>query len=904
VQNSLVESSYIMTTPLRWKPLLAAALAVATACHPPEDFGVLPAPGPRGVVVATVRDYPFGDAVDVYRAALDLLYVDGTDGPGIVVMFDSVRILPGWNCPSCANTWPGKAVVDTSTFNAFLSRPRVQPRLRRFSYTIPIHFESFAEQRAIAIAGEAYDSAHPPLPGKMAEGFDGEFQRRFPGAWGTASFSLVGFNPAHTEAILQIRQMCGRECNSDDLVFFKKTGAKWQPIERLTQDVMAEWAHTSLRYRGPSGKNPGDSQQLVDRSGLPLRTEGLDAPSIYRLVVDSMYSFYGEYPRTIVVSGQHARASFELLPYKHQIDSSTRATFRFLSAIPDRMHPMFKARRPIVEMTRDSIDVLDREGIPFEKEAASRYSIEERAAFWLAFRKHYPGAWGYVELSRIGFNPEHSQALVYSAHSCGSDCSSGDVWFLTRAGEDWTIAEKLPQSGEAPWAPDSLLRYVGRGADPKNNRPGRAQGVVSSFETGAVLHGLEISFYDHDYRRTVKTDASGHFVLDDLPPRGGIFFSVACPVAGSSEGAAGHYLFIHPGIDTTANVAVPFSSCTHLNRADPLFAGAYPAAGLPPVPRLPVNLAGVYAGVFDALYEDDGSNRAPIMLEPFSTRACDFCVEPEAPRLIHEGVMDPSTEDTFAKARIDTTVTSFPYRRKIEVMPSWDLYSLGTANRREWSAMRDAYPGIRSVISFGKVGFNTHGTEALAELYVDSAGSPPATEVVLLKKNGTVWRVALRHVEREKTSGEWTGGKCEPGDAPANEPTRAEIETLAGEFNMIRVGASRVFRGRVDTVRVRIDSLRPSPSHPGELGATVAVLGTNGEPNDKVAAGFKYAANAATITFMKHLPPGQLQLDGWYEEYRILATGSGGFVGTWLTELGPTVPWRGYFCAAARRSRR
>ena len=892
-----------MPTTLRWKSLVAAALAVATACHRPNDFGALPAPGPRGIVVAPVRDYPFGDAVDVYRAALDLLYSDGADRPGLIVMLDSVRLLPGWSCPKCGNGWPGKAVVDTSTFGAFLRQPRVQPRLQHFRYTVPIHYESSAEQLAIAIAGQAYDAAHPQLAGKMPGGFDGEFRRRFPGAWGTASFSLVGFNPAHTEAILQIRQLCGPQCNSDDLVFFKRTGDKWQAMERLTLNVMAEWAHTTFRYSGPSGKNPGDSELLADRSGVPFRTEGQDAPIIYRVVVDSMYSFHGEHPRTIVVSGQHALANFELLPYKDQIDSSTRATFRFLSSIRDRLHPTFDARQPIVEMTTDSIDVLDREGMPLEKEAASRYSIYE-TAFWLAFRKHYPGAWGYMELSRIGFNPEHTQALVYSAHLCGTDCSSGDVWFLTRAGENWIISERLTQSGQAPWAPDSLLRYIGRGADPKNNRPGRTQGVVSSFETGKLLPGVEISFFDHDYLKTVKTDASGHFVVDDLPARGGIFFGVACPVGGSSETAGGDYLSLHPGLDTTVNVAVPFSSCKHLNRADPLFAGASPAPGPPAQTRPRGNLTGVYAGVLDALYEGDGSIRAPIMLEPFSIRACDFCVEPEAPRLIRNAVMDPSTEEGFAKARLDTTVTSFPYRRSIEVMPSWDLYSLGTANRREWSAMKDAYPGVGSVISFGKVGFNARGNEALVEFYADSAGSSPATEVALLKKSGTDWRVALRHVEREKTSGEWIGGRCEAGDVPANQPTRAQIEKLAGEFNIVRVGASRAFRGRVDTVRIRIDPLKPSPSHPDELGASATVLDTTGEPNEKVAAAFKYAENAATITFGMHLPPGHIQLDGWYEEYRIFGIGPRGFVGTWLTENGPTVPWRGYFCALARRSKR
>ena len=887
---------------LRWKPRLAAALVVAIACHQSNDFGVLPAPGPRGVVVAPVRDYPFGDAVDVYRAALDMLYVDGDERPSVIVMPDSLEILPGCYLARCSRVWPGKSVVDTSTYNAFLSGPRVQPRIRNFGYTIPIHLQSHREQADIWNTGLSYDSAHPPLPGKMAEGPDGGFRRHYPGAWGVAAFSLVGFNPTHTEAILQVRQGCGAQCYSDELVFFRRAGGKWRPVERLAQTVMADWIQTRLRYRGPLVKNPGESQLLVDKVGAPLRTEGQDAPSIYRLVVDSLYSFHGGHPSMIVVSGQHARAEDGLLPYKHQIDSSTRAAFRFLSSIPDRMHPSVNTRLPMVEMTKDSMDAFEREGIPLQKEAQAKIQDYESSPFWLAFRKHYPLAWGYVELSRIGFNPEHTQALVYATHWCGDGCMSGDVWFLTRTGDQWTIAENLTRYGDATWSRDSL-RYIGRGADPKNYQPRRAQGVVSSFETGAVLPDFEITFAGTSYLKTLRTDASGHFVLDDLPYENSIFFRTLCPVPGRSEKAAGEYLpMTHPGMDTTVNVQVPFRACTHLSRTSPLIGGAPADPGLPVI-RPPASIAGVLAGVLDALYPPGVRDGVPIMVEQFDSRRCDYCVEPEVPRLVRKRLIDPSTEDDFAKARIDSAVPVFPYRRKIEAMPMWDLYWLGPGNGRDWPAMKDAYPGINSVISFAKVGLNSRGTEALVEFHLDSAAAEATSETMLLEKTGAAWRVALRHVERPATSGEWAGGKCEAGDAPANMPTRAEIESLAGEFNIVRVGASRVFRGRTDTVRVRLEPLKPSRSKPTKLVGNAVVLGATGEPDDKVAVEFSSDQNVATIEFSEHLPEGHVRLDGWYEEYRILRTERDGFVGTWLTESGPTIPWQGYFCARSARVR-
>jgi hypothetical protein len=310
---------------------------------------------------------------------------------------------------------------------------------------------------------------------------------------------------------------------------------------------------------------------------------------------------------------------------------------------------------------------------------------------------------------------------------------------------------------------------------------------------------------------------------------------------------------------------------------------------------------GVYRGVLDALYPPGVPEGGAIMLEGFTTRRCVFCVEPQVPLLIRKQLIDPSTEANFEKVRRDTVAPPpFPYRRRIEVMPLWDYYWLGTSGGRQWDAMKDAYPGVNAVISFAAVGFNARGTEALVEFHADSAGSDDDSEIMLLKRTGPEWRVALRHLEREATSGEWTGGKCEAGDAPAQPPTRAEIERIAGVFNLVRTARFRESKGfvnRTDTVRVRLDPLKPVPGKPNELVATANVLGPTSEPNAKIAVKFQLDQDAATITFTDWLPEGRLMLDGWLEEHKILRLDGGGFVGSWFTVNGPTVPWRGYFCA-------
>jgi hypothetical protein len=883
----------------RLRSLLPFAV-LSVACHQPQDFGPLPAPGPRGVVTTPVRDYPFGDAVDVYRAALDLLYVDGEERPSIIVMYDSAfAARVGAPCPQCPRSGPHKALIDTSTVEGFEAIPRVQPRLRQFGYKVPIVFYSNQEFVEMWSAGRAYDSTHSRRPTEPQEGFDDEFRRRYPGAWGWAAFSLVGFNQAHTEALLEIRAFCGGGCHSIEVVFFKKVQGRWQPIERLPREVQV-LNRLSFPYRGPIAQGPGQSEMVVDQRGDPLRPDSKDAPSIYRAVLDSLYSFYGEHPRTVVISDQHRTTQGGLPPHESHVDSSTIAAYNFFADISDRLNPTFSYRLPVAVLSSESRQMLDREGVPLEREANLHFANEETSGFWLAFRNHFPGAWGYVELSRIAFNHEHTQALALSVHHCGSSCESGDTWLLTRDGERWSIAERMRRDDTSGWQLDSL-RYLGRDADPKWYRSRRAHGVFSNAETGAVLPSLNVTFErGHEFLTTIKTDSAGRYTLENLPLSSDVYFKVKCPIPGRTDTLAGPFLMTREGLDTTLNVEVQWRGCTHLNRAHPLIAGKKLSSKAAESSALPPDVAAVYRGVLDALYPPGVPERAPIMLEGFTSRRCDYCIEPEVPRLIRKGLIDPSTEVNFAQVPADTTPPSpFSYRRKIEVMTPWDLYWLGSSGGRQWDAMNDAYPGVKAVISFSRVGFNDRGTEALVEVHLDSAMATEASETILLKKAGAEWSVALRHVEHEGTSGEWSGGKCEPTDAPAQVPTRADMEKLVGEFSIVRVGASRVFRGRTGTLRVRLEALKPSPSRPSELVARASVIDATGEPEEKIAATFKLDEDAATITFTQRMPKGQFMLDGWIEWYKILRTDGRGFFGTWFTETGPTIPRKGYFCAIA-----
>jgi hypothetical protein len=47
-----------------------------------------------------------------------------------------------------------------------------------------------------------------------------------------------------------------------------------------------------------------------------------------------------------------------------------------------------------------------------------------------------------VNLSRVGFNNAHTEALVYLGHSCGGECGEGFALFLLKEGGVWKVNKK------------------------------------------------------------------------------------------------------------------------------------------------------------------------------------------------------------------------------------------------------------------------------------------------------------------------------------------------------------------------------------------------------------------------------------------------------------------------------
>jgi hypothetical protein len=60
-----------------------------------------------------------------------------------------------------------------------------------------------------------------------------EFRRRFPSANGFITFSSVGLNSAHTQALVSVERQCGGLCGDGTFVVLKKVNGRWMIMRKI-----------------------------------------------------------------------------------------------------------------------------------------------------------------------------------------------------------------------------------------------------------------------------------------------------------------------------------------------------------------------------------------------------------------------------------------------------------------------------------------------------------------------------------------------------------------------------------------------------------------------------------------------------------------------------------------------
>ena len=540
---------------------LICAAFVSTAS--PAAAQVKPAKPPWADTARESSVYPIGEAVPVYRAVLDFLYHDGKRRPSVIIMRDTVERHALGACPfaSCVGSpkWAHKSKIDTATIIAYSRLSPKQPGLRDFGYSIPIVLISNDDVHRMNADGVELIAQHPELrdPNGYAgaiEGFWAELRRKYPGAWGVTTISKVGFNPTQTEALINVYQWCGSGCHSNEILFLKKSGGRWRVVERIPVDVAIDQPAFVLRYVGPAGQEPSESEIVPDtRSGIPSEATARDA--VYRAVLDSLYSFQGEHPKTIVFT-DFFRGPWD--PHKKlNVDVDLARKFEVLRRIRAPLDTRPSYRIPIVVLSKDSLLSLTKKGAALD-------SGQTGAPLDVALAKRYPEAWGIVSMSRVAFNDKRTSAMLYTYHTCGENCHNGDTWLLQRTADGWHVRDRVTSLSEADLRVEPL-RYLGLDISPNTYRPRRVQGVVVNDSTGKP-----IPFLDINVRRTlntgrtvsepsIRTDSAGRYTLTNLPLNANVAMIIPCRTSSRSAWAEG--IGVLPGLDTTINMRVNFSVC-------------------------------------------------------------------------------------------------------------------------------------------------------------------------------------------------------------------------------------------------------------------------------------------------------------------------------------------------------
>ena len=79
----------------------------------------------------------------------------------------------------------------------------------------------------------------------------------------------------------------------------------------------------------------------------------------------------------------------------------------------------------------------------FLNEKEEKEIFREGQDGWAKFNKIYPKANGIINFSRVGFNRDKTQALVYRGFGCGWLCGQGDFIVLRKVDGKWIIEQEI-----------------------------------------------------------------------------------------------------------------------------------------------------------------------------------------------------------------------------------------------------------------------------------------------------------------------------------------------------------------------------------------------------------------------------------------------------------------------------
>ena len=335
--------------------------------------------------------------------------------------------------------------------------------------------------------------------------------------------------------------------------------------------------------------------------------------------------------------------------------------------------------------------------------------------------------------------------------------------------------------------------------------PRRIGGIVFdsvSGHAGVAVGNTRITFHLGSPARidSVTADSVGRYEVRN-PPIGQLVLVAYCPSTPTWKGTVNGVLFleVRPGIDSVANIPVDPPHCAEpppTQRRDTGWVNTHGSANA----KYPTgDAAAIYRVVFDHLYARD-SKPPYVLLADRTRRHCFDCGDRELFRMVQTGVVDSSTVRNFEIATAEKVplTPAFGYSSRVVLLTDSDLNYIRSEEQR-WSnigqlptsadtsgmaVFRAAFPGARDVVYPTAIGFNRTRSEALVEAGKSTRLYLERTQIMLLRKVNGAWHIADDDIGRLKTTGAWKGGRCVAAESPVSVPTRRELGTLSGDYEL------------------------------------------------------------------------------------------------------------------------
>lgn len=155
----------------------------------------------------------------------------------------------------------------------------------------------------------------------------------------------------------------------------------------------------------------------------------------------------------LVINSRYARSSTQLLVIQEETafgntkDNSLADQLKYVSAkLPQIEQSVF---REFSVKNSKSHKLSDNFNLRMKHTLAGSDVLDpmlQLPSFWREFYKRFPDAQGMLSLSRVAFNSELNQALVYIATASGPDTGGSYYVFLTKKGSYWTILHDVKVS--------------------------------------------------------------------------------------------------------------------------------------------------------------------------------------------------------------------------------------------------------------------------------------------------------------------------------------------------------------------------------------------------------------------------------------------------------------------------